>query len=268
MRARDLATPFSGVRTAVPPTDTLMLCRAYAARMPPTQYFSHSTGSQLWNLPLPGRLEGARDLHVSAVPGTREPRVRGIVGHRGAADAVHRRRLGLHVAAPCDAWCQTVAQLSLDEAVVAGDRLVGWPRPLATMEELDAAIARYGSRPGAPRIAAARRHIRLNSASARETRLRLATLRAGFPEAELNGAIVLSSGRRTHGDLVYRRYRVLLEYDGDQHRLDDGQFAIDVSRLNDLSEDGWVVIRVGKHMSEGEVIARLDRVLRSRGWRP
>lgn len=61
---------------------------------------------------------------------------------------------------------------------------------------------------------------------------------------------------------------MLLEYDGEQHRLDAAQFAVDVNRLNDLSEDGWIVIRVGKGMTTQEALARLDRALRSRGWRP
>ncbi|MEL4319227.1 hypothetical protein WJX64_09440 [Leifsonia sp. YIM 134122] len=265
-RANDLGSPFRGVRTATVPDDLEALCHAYAARMPATQYFSHSTGALLWEIPLPRRLEAESLLHVSSAAGSQPPRIRGTVGHRGARDAVIVRHRGLSVASPCDAWCQTVRLLSLDEAIIAGDRLVGWPRPLVTLGDLDLAIAAFGARPGARRIASARTSIRERSASARESRLRLVTMRGGFPEAELNSAIALSSGRNTHGDLVYRRYKVLLEYDGEQHRLDGRQFATDVNRLNDLSEDAWIVIRVGKHMSEREVLARLERALSSRGW--
>ncbi|KQX05033.1 MULTISPECIES: hypothetical protein [unclassified Leifsonia] len=192
--------------------------------------------------------------------------MRGIIGHRGLPGVALGVQNGLRVVSPCDAWCQMVSSLDLDEAIVAGDGLVGWPHPLATLDDLDTAIERFGRRPGARRIADARPHIREWSASPRETLLRLATLRAGYPDAELNGLIVLSSGRRTHGDLVYRKYKILLEYDGEQHRLDGGQFATDVKRLNDFSEDGWIVIRVVRHTSEREALARLDRALRSRGW--
>ena len=267
-RALDLSAPFRGIRTAEPPSDVVDLCRAYAIRMPQTQYFSHATAAIVWGIPLPLRLERDRTLHVSAAPGSREPRMRGVTGHRGAAGATRWRLGSIVVASACDSWCQIVSELTEEEAIVAGDRIVGWPRPLATLDELDAAIARFGSRRGARRISQARPHIRENSASARETTLRLTTLRAGFPEPEPNGAITLSSGRITHGDLVYRRYKVLLEYDGEQHRLDAAQFATDVNRLNDLSEDGWIVIRVGKHLSNDDVLVRLDRALRSRGWRP
>lgn len=265
-RAKDLDSPFRGVRTATVADDLEALCRAYAARMPTTQYFSHTTGALLWEIPLPRRLEVEPLLHVSSDAGSQPPRMRGIVGHRGATTAARTRHNGLSVAAPCDAWCQTAGLLTLDEAIIAGDRLVGWPRPLSTLDDLDRAITAFGARPGARRIAVARTWIRERSASARESRLRLVTLRAGFPEAELNGPIALSSGRNTHGDLVYRRYKVLLEYDGEQHRLDGHQFATDVNRLNDLSEDGWIVIRVGKRMTDLEVLERLERALRSRGW--
>ena len=84
----------------------------------------------------------------------------------------------------------------------------------------------------------------------------------------MNGPITLSSGRRTHGDLVFRRYRILYEYDGEQHRLDDRQYWTDVDRLGDFSLDQWIVVRGGKRMTEAEALARLERALRSRGWKP
>ncbi|MET0975853.1 MAG: hypothetical protein ABWX82_09295 [Leifsonia sp.] len=266
-RANDLSTPFRGVRSAGTADSVDALCHAYAVRMPETQYFSHATAAQLWGIPLPRRLETDPNLHVSAAPGSREPRMNGIRGHRGAGDAAVTRSGGLAVLSPSDSWCQVAMLLTAEEAIAAGDRLLGWPEPLSTTEELDAAIARFGSRRGARVIDRARPRLRARSASPRETRLRLLTLHAGFPEPELNGPIMLTAGWTTHGDLVYRRYRVLLEYDGEQHRLDGRQYDTDVRRLNDLSEDGWIVIRVGRNTADVEVIARLDRALRSRGWR-
>jgi len=112
--------------------------------------------------------------------------------------------------------------------------------------------------------------MRARSASPRETRLRLLVLRSpvGFPEPELNGPILLSTGALTHGDLVFRRYRVILEYDGGHHRELERQAIRDVDRLNDLGRDGWLVIRVHKHTTDAAALAWLDSALRSRGWRP
>jgi hypothetical protein len=102
--------------------------------------------------------------------------------------------------------------------------------------------------------------------SPRETWARLQLVRSGLPEPEPNAVIVLRSGRRTKGDLVYPRYRVLVEYDGEQHLLDADQWATDVERLNDLAMDGWCVIRVTKRTSGVDLVARVRRALQERGW--
>jgi hypothetical protein len=174
---------------------------------------------------------------------------------------------GVPVVMPCEAWCQLAGTLGHDELVVAGDRLLGWPRPLASAEELDEAVDARTGRRGVRALIAARADLRSGSASARETRCRLLVVRAGFPEPELNGSIELSGGT-TPGDLVFREYRVLLEYDGEQHRTSDHQYARDIERLNDLALAGWLVVRVTKRTPPAVILDRLDRALRSRGWRP
>ncbi|MGR0318755.1 hypothetical protein [Agromyces sp. ZXT2-3] len=264
LRARDLEIPFRAVR-APAGTETLdELCLAYAERMAPGHVFSHATAARLWGLPLPGR--GLLPLHVAVPAPHREPRMRDVVGHRlgtGIPTAEHR---GVRLVAPADAWCQLAASLSADDLIAAGDRLVGWRRPLATPEELRLAVRRHGSRRGAVRLREALAEVRPGSASRRESLLRLRVVRAGFPEPELNAPIELGSGWTVHGDLVFRPYRVLLEYDGEQHRLDDRQFHRDVERLNDLAADGWIVVRIGRMLPPQRALAQLGRALRSRGW--
>jgi hypothetical protein len=262
--ARDLARPFRGVRASAGAATLLELCRAYAERMPPGHVFSHDTAARLWGLPLPG--EDPLPLHVSAPAPLREPRVAGVVGHRVGSAIPTAGVGGLPVVAASDAWCQLSTTLSHDDLVAAGDRLVGWPVPIATLEQVDAAVERFGSRRGAVRLRAARADLRAGSASRRETRLRLRVLRAGFPEPELNAPIALGAGWTTHGDLVFRRYGVVLEYDGEQHRDDDVQFHRDVERLNDLATDGWIVIRVGRRLPLRRALDQLERALRARGW--
>lgn len=214
--------------------------------MPRGHVFSHTTAARLWGLPLPDEIP--LPLHVSAPAPNRQPRMKGVVGHRlGTGIRVARTR-GLPVVAAADAWCQLATVLSHDDLVAAGDRIIGWPKPLAGLDAIDAAIERFGSRRGAIRLRAARADLRPGSASRRETRLRLRVLRAGFPEPELNTPITLDADRTTHGDLVFREYLVLLEYDGEQHRADDAQFHRDVERLNDLATAGWIVVRVGRRL--------------------
>lgn len=266
LRAKDLASPFRGVRVAQPPTSVRPLCEAYAARMPASQYFSHLTAAQLWGFPLPKAFETASPLHVSAVPPSREPRVKGVVGHRGTAGAGIRLIFGLPVLAPSETWLQLAPLLDLDDLIAAGDRLFKWRDHLATRAELADAIERMTQQSGIRKARAAARELRAGSNSPRETRLRLEVLRAGFPEPELNGEILLRNGKRTWGDLVFRRYGTLLEFDGEQHRTDARQWRRDVDRLNDLVDDGWLTTRV--RSDSRDHLQRLERNLRRRGWRP
>ena len=178
-----------------------------------------------------------------------------------------RRHLALPVLAPADSWCQLGSLLTIDELVQAGERLLGWPLPLCSFEELDAAIARFGSRRGAKKVRAARERMRAGSASPRETRLRELLIGAGLPEPELNVTIPLIDGGSTPGDLVYAEYHVVVEYDGEQHREDPAQFGRDVDRLNALSLAGWVVVRIRKEMDDTTVIHLVTSALKSRGWR-
>jgi hypothetical protein len=202
-----------------------------------------------------------RPVHVSAPEGLREPRGRGVAGHRLGGTVRVALLRGLPLVAACDAWCQLGTRLELDALIAAGDALIGWPRPMATEQDVDAAIQRFGSRPGAVRLRRARSWMRPGSASPRETRLRLLVERTGHPAPECNGVIPLLDGDSTHGDLVFREQRVILEYDGEQHRTDEKQFHRDVDRLNALALAGWTVIRVTRAQSPARMLQSLDRAL-------
>ena len=267
LRARDLESPFRGIR--VPrhlSRSRLATCRAYALRMREHEAFSHATAAELWGLPVPRRVSTDPRLHVIAWNGEFPSRAEGVVGHRTAKEPQLRRRSGLRLVAAADAWCQLAADLDERALVVAGDRLLGLPHPLASGTEIDAAIARYGTRRGARRLRRARARLRARSESPRETLLRLDVLDAGFPEPEPNGVVRLRSGRTTRADLVFRPYRVILEYDGQHHREDAKQWAKDVDRLNELAVNGWIVIRVNKDTRRRDVFQLLRDALTSRGW--
>ncbi|WP_092964208.1 hypothetical protein [Agromyces sp. CF514] len=235
--------------------------------MPPGQVFSHATAAMLLGLPLPRAVERDARVHVTALEGGRAPRRSGVAGYSTTGHPLVRQVRGLRVLAPADAWCSLAGLLRHDDLVAAGDRLVGLPSPMATFDEIDRAIVRHGNRAGAAKLRRARADLRADSYSRPETLARLALIRAGLPEPEPNGVIELRSGRRTRGDLVFRAYRVLVEYDGEQHRLDLEQWTTDVTRLNDLAADGWLVIRATKRMPRAELVARAESALLERGWR-
>lgn len=268
LRGSDLVAPVRGVRLVRDEADSLtQWCAAMELHLAhESAAFSHSTAAQLWGLPLPRRLEFPAPIHVVVWSGEYPPRVRGVVGHRASVAPTIGLIGGLLVVSAADAWCQLAGQLTEHELVQAGDRLIGRPTPLTTIAEVDAAIARYGARRGARRLRAAREQLRAGSESPKESTLRLEAIAGGFPEAEPNGVIELRSGRSTHGDLVFRRWKVLLEYDGDHHREEDTQWARDVDRLNELAINDWIVIRVNKTSPSAVWRRQLADGLRSRGW--
>lgn len=155
---------------------------------------------------------------------------------------------GLPVTGPAETWCQLAGVPEIEDLVAAADYLLGDGRApgICTRDELAAAIAV----PGRYRTAALRRALglaRTGSRSPQESRLRVVLVLAGLPEPELNGEVVARDGRVLgHGDLVWRRYRAVSEYEGDQHRTDPEQYAYDIRRYDEFQAEGWRLLRVVK----------------------
>jgi hypothetical protein len=268
LRNPDIASPFRGSRASLVANDVHSLARAYSPLLGPNRYFSHLTAAQLLGLWMPEHFI-PESMHVtSVVPAraVRRPQVTGHQSQRSECIVVN----GLRVSTPLAAWLECAEYLSVDDLVVMGDSLVRRRSPLTTVDELRAHAASSRGRRGARAIAGAVPLIRENTDSARETILRLVLGRAGFPEPEVNGVITNSFGQTiAHGDLVYRAYRTVLEYEGDHHRTDERQFNIDIERLDELAEEGWRIIRVSKELlrRRATLLGKVDTALRAGGWR-
>lgn len=113
--------------------------------------------------------------------------------------------------------------------------------------------------------------VRPGSESPKETELRLLLVRGGLPEPELNGDVYGPDGTFIgRGDLLYRRFKVLVEYDGSQHADDRRQFHRDVDRLEAFAFDEWSIVRVLKeHLNadRADIVTRVRKALIARGWR-
>jgi hypothetical protein len=267
-RARDLETPFYGVRVKGETSDLRGRAVAYSAGMRPFQFFSHTTAAQLHGLRMPESFRET-ELHVTSLTPTRAPRGAGVIGH-GAERATITTVGDLRVLSATETWCQLSAQLSVDDLVAMGDGLVRRNQPLASMDQLRDAVAQYSGR-GCRRLRQALELTRPGTDSARETLLRLIVLRTGFPEPEVNGVILNTYGAEIgHGDLVFREYRTILEYEGRQHSQNARQFSIDISRLDELMEERWRVIRVDAALlaRRSTLTAKIDTALRASGWSP
>jgi hypothetical protein len=159
--------------------------------------------------------------------------------------------------------------LSVDDLVIMGDGLLRRIRPACTLHDLSLAVAQTRRQRGHLRLHEALALVRPETDSARETMLRLICTRAGFPEPELNGLILNAFGAPiAHGDLVYRKYQTILEYDGGHHREDERQFHIDIVRLDELMEENWRVIRVDKQLMArtATLLGKIETALERGGW--
>ena len=270
LRSRDVEHPFWGVcLTAGSAIDLNDRCRALQQRMPVGAFFSHATAARLYGMPLPAQLEADPLLHVTVLDPDRALRATGVIGHSVADRPEVYRVAGLPVLEPISVWCQLASILQLNDLVAVGDHLLRPELGLATAPEITARILQYSGNRGARRLRAAGALIRPRVESRRETFLRLFLMMCGFPEPETNLNIPLPAGkRRVRGDLVYLRYKILVEYDGEQHRTDSAQYNRDAERLHDLRGAGGLVITVRKGSSQDWVRSAVDGALRSRGWRP
>ncbi|MDR3201771.1 MAG: hypothetical protein LBT54_01325, partial [Bifidobacteriaceae bacterium] len=99
------------VRADTPDSFELWVRAALKVAPPGTALWGH-TALRAWGVALPASLDRDRRVHLLAPPGERRPRVSGVLVHQcgpGADDAVRVRRLGgVPLAAPVEAWLQTV----------------------------------------------------------------------------------------------------------------------------------------------------------------
>ena len=228
--------------------------------------FSHSTAALLFLAPLPERLADA--LHVSAIDPVTPPRRPGVVGHQLSPPARTTMRHGMPVVDASTTFLQLASVLPLDELIVLGDHLVHDPpvldprdiRPYVPLADLRLRVDTWNGR-GRRRAIAAIAQLTTAAESRPETLLRLLLARAGLPAPEVNPELVGIRRRWTHrADLVYRDRRVIVEYDGDQHRTSTRQYELDIRRFDDFADDGWRVVRIRAHGLFSTPLETVDRV--------
>ncbi|KZX21934.1 endonuclease domain-containing protein [Rathayibacter tanaceti] len=260
---------FRGARTAVEPLTVDERIRAYSAVMRPGEFFSHGTAAHLLGLPGP-RPSATTPLHVSVAPPQRAARRVGVRSHHLWDDAVTVVDAGSPVADPASTFCHLSDSRSLDDLVVLGDAIVGpdedgrrrgWRVDLEVLASRAASFRGRGGR----RARDAVPWVRVGAESPMETLLRLLLLRAGLPEPEVNVELYDDEGRFVaRVDLLYRARRVVVEYDGDQHRSDRAQYERDIRRIEAIEALGYRVVRVrsaGVLLHPEETVARVRRAL-------
>ncbi|RFA09257.1 hypothetical protein B7R54_08475 [Subtercola boreus] len=253
-------------------------CGALALLLRPGEVFCGVTAAELWNAPLAARYRD-RVLHVAVCRPGRARRASGTAGHTIAQGAdVRALRHGLPVSDAASTWLALAGLLPLNELVAVGDHLLHRPvfpdrsdplRPHVTLEELESRTREFVG-PGAAVARAAIKLVVTGAESRPESLLRLLLNDAKLPSPEVNPTIDDERGRIGRFDLVYREWKVIVEYDGDQHRTDDEQYELDMTRVERVTQAGWSVIRVRKRglfREPRDTVRRVTVALQRAGWR-
>jgi hypothetical protein len=163
------------------------------------------------------------------------------------------------------AFLAAAPALDLVELVTAGDHLVRAGRVTPSVLQETAARARGRGTVLARRAAGL---VRDRVDSPQETELRLCLVLAGLPEPVCNLLVGDDQSVVGRGDLVYRRLRIVLEYEGDQHRKDVRQWNRDIERQEHFDATGWRLVRVTSERMRRprSVVIRVLQVLRAAGY--
>ena len=170
------------------------------------------------------------------------------------------------VVIPEHALVSSASRLDLVDLVTAGDWLIRLR--LVTPESLQSYAQHYrGS--GAALARRAGGLVRRRVDSPRESVLRMCLVLSGLPEPECNLTLGSSEFPIGRVDLVYLEFKVIIEYEGDQHRTDSWQWNVDIGRYEEFTAAGWYVIRVTAPamLHPRAVVGRVHLALRKAGYR-
>jgi hypothetical protein len=163
---------------------------------------------------------------------------------------------GMPATSPARTALDLACRYPIGRAVAAVDALARATNLKAADVELLA--ERYKGRRGIRRARRALSLVDAGAESPRETWLRLLLIRAGFPAPQTQIPVHDEYGQLVAAlDMGWEEMKLAVEYEGDQHRTDRRQFNKDITRLEVLTDLGWVVVRVTAEDTEGGVIARV-----------
>ena len=126
------------------------------------------------------------------------------------------------------------------------------------MADVELLAERYKGRRGIRRARRALSLVDAGAESPRETWLRLLLIRNGFPAPQTQIPVHDEYGQLVAVlDMGWEEMKLAVEYEGDHHRTDRRQFNKDITRLETLTDLGWIVVRVTAEDTEGGVNARV-----------
>jgi very-short-patch-repair endonuclease len=262
------------IHASVPPHPLLRVEAALLIH-PAGAFASHTSAGRVYGVPLPV----LPDEHISVFRQEDRRRRSGLRSHVVPAGTPVVTVRGLRVSAASQAFVELGEILGLVDLVAVGDDLVRQKR--LSPEELRA-YCDASTHAGARRARLAAQYVRSGVDSPMETRLRMLLVLAGLPEPTVNYKVYDASGRLLYRfDLSYPELKILVEYDGRQHRDDLDQWDHDSDRNDWFVANGWRHVPVfvrGIYRDPAKTLRRVEAALRERGatlprrmsddWRP
>ncbi|MGY1746043.1 DUF559 domain-containing protein [Blastococcus sp. SYSU D00695] len=237
--------------------------RLLATVLPADAAYSHRTAAAL----LGAWVDAPARPHVALTPRRVLPQRAEFVVHSRALSPADVLDLdGLRVTAAPQTFLDLAAVLPPEELVAVGDALLRHRR--TTPPEIVRRLERAHRVRGVVRARACAPLLSPLSMSRPESLMRYWLTTSELPDPEPQVPVHDRSGIEVaHGDLGYRRWRVLLEYEG-AHHAEAATFGRDVERYSLMAADGWLVLRFARRqLNRLTVLERTRRALESRGWR-
>lgn len=102
--------------------------------------------------------------------------------------------------------------------------------------------------------------------SPKESWLRMLLISAAYPRPATQIPVLGVDGYpRYYLDMGWEWIKVAVEYDGEHHREDQAAYRKDIIRMEYLAGLDWIVVRVVKGQNRNQILARVERAVRSRG---
>lgn len=282
LRGSDLVSPHHGIHVdaaSAAEDDILSRCERLLPALGPDHWYSHRTAARVWGIPLDPVYSTVEGLHVLTVGGRSPVRHAGVIGRITADDALPREMFGLvPVVSPGAVWAQLAQRgavvggemIAFDWLVAAADYLLTGKRgpdgergaAMCTMEDLRAEVERRGAGRGIATLRAALQAARYPVDSPYETFARLGLVAEGLPEPQVQVSVETRDGLR-HADLGYPEKRLLLEYQGDEHRTSRRRWLQDLTRVQLFQDAGYDVLLIGADDVRPDCAALAERVRRA-----
>lgn len=135
-------------------------------------------------------------------------------------------------------------------------------------QRLEAMAVAEPWRAGAQEVMWVLPHLEPRSRSLKESETRAVLEFAGLPRPESNAELGIDEELKVFGDLVYRLWKAVVEYEGDHHQLDRAQYTDDIGRYALFREHDVDYVQVTKESLDRPrpMVLEVYRVLRGNGY--